>query len=78
MNNSGSLSSIKRPLSNLKFSYKKCSDSRKFLMERNVIVALRFTFLRQICTMRQNKDSRPIVYLYETWVNQNHSISIAW
>jgi transposase len=27
--------------------------------------------------MRQNKDTRPIVYLDETWVNQNHSQSIA-
>lgn len=78
INYSGSLSSIKRLLRNLKFSYKKCSDGRKFLMERNDIVALRCKFLRQMCTMRQNKDSRPIVYLDETWVNQNHSRSIAW
>jgi len=28
--------------------------------------------------MRKNKDPRPIVYLDETWVNQNHSQSIAW
>ncbi|XP_060869615.1 uncharacterized protein LOC132944338 [Metopolophium dirhodum] len=28
--------------------------------------------------MRQNKDTRPIVNLDETWVNQNYSRSIAW
>ncbi|KAF0731469.1 DDE 3 domain-containing protein [Aphis craccivora] len=65
-------------LKNLKFSYEKCSDGRKFLMERNDIVALRCKFLREICTMRKNKDSRPIVYLDEIWVNQNHSRSVAW
>jgi len=26
----------------------------------------------------QNKDSQPIVYFDETWVNQNHSRSVAW
>ncbi|XP_025203228.1 uncharacterized protein LOC112600257 [Melanaphis sacchari] len=34
-------------------------------------------FLREICTMRKNKDFCPIVYLDETWVNQNHSRSVA-
>lgn len=78
INYSGKITSIQRLLKNLKFSYKKCSDGRKFLMERNDIVALRCKFLREICTMRKNKDSRPIVYLDETWVNQNHSRSVAW
>ncbi|KAE9526271.1 hypothetical protein AGLY_013902 [Aphis glycines] len=64
INYSGSLSTIQRLLRNLKFSCKKCSDGRKFLMERNDIVALRYT--------------RSIVYLEETWVNQNHSRSIEW
>ncbi|CAH1721186.1 unnamed protein product [Aphis gossypii] len=48
INYMGSLSSIQRLLRNLKFSYKKCSDGRKFLMERNDNVALRCKFLRQI------------------------------
>lgn len=77
INYSGSLSSIKRLLRNLKFFNKKCSDGRKFLMKRNDIVTLRCKFLRQICTMHQNKNSRPIVYVDATWVNQNHSRSIA-
>ncbi|XP_060882122.1 uncharacterized protein LOC132953799 [Metopolophium dirhodum] len=74
----GSLRSMQRLLKNLKFSYKKCSDGRKFLMERNDIVSLRCTFLRKMYTLRVNNDTRPIVYLDETWVNQNHSRTIAW
>ncbi|XP_025407310.1 uncharacterized protein LOC112681259, partial [Sipha flava] len=42
-------------------------------MERNDIVALRCTFLRKICTLREQKGTRPIVYLDETSINQNHS-----
>ena len=78
LNYSGSLRSVITILKNLKFSYKKCTNGRKFLMERNDIVSLRCKFLRQICTIRNNKDPRPIVYLDETWVNQNHSRSVAW
>lgn len=65
INYSGSLASFNRVLKNLKFSYKKCSDGCKLLMERKDIVALKCKFLRQICTMRQNKDPRPIIYLDE-------------
>ncbi|XP_050064650.1 uncharacterized protein LOC126553545 [Aphis gossypii] len=74
----GSMWSMRSLLKNLKFSFKKCNDGRKFLMERNDIVALRCTFLRKICTLREQKDTRPIVYLDETWINQNHSRSRIW
>lgn len=56
-NYSGSLRSIQRFLKNLKFSYKKCSDSCKFLLERNDIVSLNCKFLRQISTLRMNNDT---------------------
>ncbi|KAE9543577.1 hypothetical protein AGLY_002377 [Aphis glycines] len=78
INYSGCLRSVRNLLKNLKFSYKKCNDGRKFLMERNDIVALRCKFLREICTLRKVKDDRPIVYIDETWVNQNHSRSLIW
>lgn len=42
-------------------------------MERNDIVALRNTFLRKMCNLRSSSDTRPVIYLDETWVNQNHS-----
>lgn len=78
INFSGCLRSTQYLLKNLKFSYKKCNDGRKFLMERNDIVALRCKFLREICTLREMNDGRPIVYIDETWVNQNHSRSMVW
>jgi len=43
----GSKSSMKVLLKNLDFKYKKCNDGRKFLMERNDIVASRVKFLRK-------------------------------
>jgi len=69
---------MKRLLKELKCSYKKCNDERKFRMERNDIVALRCKFLRTICTLRKNNDRSPVVYLDETWVNQNHSRTRIW
>jgi len=74
----GSLASMKILLTKLKCMYKKCNDGRKFLMERNDIVALRCTFSRTMCTLRKNNDSRPVIYLDETWVNQNHSKTYIW
>jgi len=56
----------------LKFSFKKCNDGR------NDIVALRCAFLRNICTLREQNDTRPVVYLDETWINQNHSRTRIW
>jgi len=69
---------MQRLLKNLKFSYKKCNDGRLFLMERNDIVVLRCKFLRQMSMLREKKDDRPVVYLDETWVNQNHSRTLIW
>ncbi|KAL4119466.1 hypothetical protein QTP88_012273 [Uroleucon formosanum] len=77
-NYEGSVWSVRRLLKNLNFSFKKCNDGRKMLLERNDIVALRCKFLRNICTLRQMKDCRPMIYLDETWVNQNHSRSHIW
>jgi len=62
----------------IKISVKKTNDRRKCLMEQNDIFALRCKFLRTICTLRKNNEPRPVVYLDETWVNQNHSRSHIW
>ena len=43
----GSKSSVKTILHNLNFKYRKCNDGRKFLLERNDIVACRVKFLRK-------------------------------
>jgi len=60
-------------LKSLHFKYKKCNDGRRFLM-----VAMRVMFLRKMHDLRQNNDTRPVVYLDETWVNQNHSRGTIW
>lgn len=67
-----------RILRSLNFKYKKCNDGRRFLMERNDIVAMRVKFLRTMSNLRQSNDTRTIVYLNETWVNQNHSRGQIW
>lgn len=74
----GSKTSMWRILKSLKFRYKKCNDGRRFLMERNDIVAMRVRFLRQMVNLRKNNDVRPVVYLDETWVNQNHTRNYIW
>ena len=78
INYPGSKTSVRRILHNLNFKYRKCNDGRRFLMERNDIVACRVKFLRKIYELRQNNDTRPVVYLDETWVNQNHTQGYIW
>ncbi|KAF0703813.1 DDE 3 domain-containing protein [Aphis craccivora] len=74
---SGSRTSMWRILRSLNFKYKKCYDDRRFLMERNDIVAMRVKCFK-MCNLRQSNDTRPVVYLDETWVNQNHSRGQIW
>ncbi|XP_025200515.1 uncharacterized protein LOC112598321 [Melanaphis sacchari] len=71
----GSIPTMRSLLKKFKFSYKKCNNGKKLLMERNDIVAERCTFLRKICALREKKDTRPVVYVGETWINQNDSSS---
>lgn len=47
-------------------------------MERNDIVAMRVKCLRTIVNLRQNNDTWPVIYLDETWVNQNHTRGYIW
>lgn len=74
----GSDSSTYRILRNLGFKYRKSNDGRQFLMERGDIVAARIKFLRTMHRIRTSGDTRPIFYLDETWVNQNHSLKYIW
>lgn len=47
-------------------------------MERNDIVAMRVEFLCTMVSLRKNNDTRPIIYLDETWVNQNYTKGYNW
>lgn len=74
----GSETSTRRLLKQIGFSYRKTRDGRRFLLERNDIAAARIKFLRTMNEIRESGDSRPICYLDETWVNENHSKKYIW
>ena len=74
----GSVSSMYTILKSLGFKYRRTNDGRKFLLERGDIVAARQKFLRTLHNLRRTGDTRPIFYLDETWVNQNHSRKDIW
>jgi transposase len=78
INFSGCTKSLWKILKTLGFQFKKCNDGRKFLMERNDIVASRMIFLRKMHNMRKESYPRPVIYLDETWINQNHSRQYIW
>ncbi|KAE9540703.1 hypothetical protein AGLY_003948 [Aphis glycines] len=78
INYSGSQSSLQHILRDLNFKYKKCNDGRTFLMELNDIVCSRVKFLRKMHEFRRNNDTRPIVYLDKTWINQNNTRGHIW
>lgn len=73
----GSETSMLRIMKGIGFTYKKCNDGRKMLMERTDIVAARTQFLRKMHGIREEGTSK-IFYLDETWVNQNHTRKYCW
>lgn len=70
----GSLPSLTKILKNIGFSYKK-SDKRKIIMERTDIALARVNFLRKV---KKNTNWDKVVFLDETWLNANHTVSKAW
>lgn len=70
----GSLPSLVTTLKNIGFGYKK-SNKRKIIMERTDVVLARIDFLRQINEIT-NWDK--VVFLDETWLNVNHTLSKSW
>lgn len=78
INFSGSRSSLYRIVRQMGFKYKKVESGRKYLMEREDIVATRKKYLREIKINRESSHPRPEVYLDETWINQNLSIERCW
>lgn len=71
----GCLTSLRKVLLKIGFKFTKV-DGRKFLMERSDIVASRAEFLREIKKYREQGAN--IVYLDETWINQNYSVQKCW
>jgi hypothetical protein len=69
-------SSVESPLYNILkstgFKYRETNDGHKFLTERGDILAVRIKFLRTVHNLRIPGGERPVFYLDELWVNQNH------
>lgn len=70
----GGFTSLRQVIKKCGFRYGKC-DKRKVIMERKDIGLMRCDFLRQIKNI-ENWDK--VVYLDETWLNANHSVSKTW
>ena len=63
-------------LKNLGFTWKKCVDNRKILIERSDIIQNRIHYLKQIKKFRE--EGRTIVYTDETYVHAAHTIKKCW
>lgn len=71
-----SKSAIHRTLLKLGFRFHKSGKGKRFIFEREDVVASRHQFLRNIRKAREDGDI--IVYVDETWVNVNHSVKGEW
>jgi hypothetical protein len=56
--------------------WKKTSDDRKFIVERQDIQSLRVKYLR--ATKAYREEGRPTVYADETYIHSSHTTSYAW
>ena len=56
--------------------WKKTSDNRKFIVERQDIRSVRVKYLRAIKAYRE--EGRPTVYTDETYIHSSHTSSYAW
>ncbi|XP_076028786.1 uncharacterized protein LOC143017786 [Oratosquilla oratoria] len=71
----GCLVSLRKILMRIGFKHVKL-DGHKIPMERNDVVAARTRFIRTMQELGQS--SHNIVYLAETWVNQNYTVGGRW
>ncbi|XP_068081808.1 uncharacterized protein [Anabrus simplex] len=68
--------SLRRILRDMGFKWKKCQNFRKILVERPNIVSWRCRYLRAM--RRYRSDNRSIVYIDETWVDNNLTFNKCW
>lgn len=72
---SGGRETLRKILIKIGFQYAS-ADGRRFLMERSDVTRARSVFLREM--RRHTTSGKNIVYLDETWVNQNYTVSKCW
>lgn len=78
INFKGSRSSLYNLLVKMGFKYRKIQSGRHILMEREDIVAARCKYLRITENNRNSSNPRHLIYLDETWVNQNECVNKCW
>ena len=71
-----SKSTLTLTLLDLGYKYKKSGDNRRLLYDQRSVINDRCNYLRKIRKFREN--GYEIVYLDETWVNQNHATDYMW
>ncbi|XP_066982753.1 uncharacterized protein [Macrobrachium rosenbergii] len=71
----GGRESLRKIVKEIGFQYAKL-DGRKFLMERYDVQCLRTRFLEKMQNVKENR--RNVIYLDETWVNQNYTVGKCW
>lgn len=76
MNFTGGNTSLRKILKELGFKWRKTSNNRKLLIERDDIRNKRINFIRQI--RRYRSEHRPIIYTDETYVCTTHSTPKSW
>lgn len=71
----GGRETLRNVLKKIGFTYASV-DGRKFLMERDDVTHARFVFLNEM--RKLVSSNKNIVYLDETWINQNYTVSKCW
>ena len=71
-----SKSKLTLTLIDLGYTYKKIGDNRRVLYDQVSIINDRCNYLRKIKSVRE--AGYDIVYMDETWVNQNHCTDYMW
>lgn len=78
INYNGSIETLRKHLHQIGYSFKKCVDKRKCLMERNDIVAWRSRYLRTIKENENLPNPKPVTYLDETYIHPSYGVSKCW
>ena len=67
---------LRRIMHKIGFRWKRCQDKRKITIERQDIVNWRYKYLRAIRKYRN--EERPIIYIDETWIDNNMCFGKCW
>ena len=69
---------LSRHLRELGFTYGRTKNRRKVLIETPSIVLKRTEYLRKRRNLRQQNDTRPVIFMDETWIGSGETLSRCW